>query len=75
MSFKDNVCTGFTFPRPPRWKRLLWRIPLLGWFFRPKFRFKKVNFPVVKRVWPVLKAEDLVSVQPMVRRIDDNEHL
>lgn len=30
-----------------------------------QFRIKKIKLPLIRKVWPKLIAEDLISVQPM----------
>jgi hypothetical protein len=44
---------------------------LLNIFFGRIPKLSKFKFPIIKNVTPRLSADDIVSVQPMIKRKDD----
>lgn len=49
------------------WKDFWTGICLLFWIWpKPLFKFERISIPLVRRIYPQLIAEKLVSVQPML---------
>lgn len=67
----DDGCCGMFVPRrpprPPLWHRIVRVFNPFYWYRRWKFSrgFRRIVFPAVRTPFPVLLANDLVSVQPM----------